>query len=137
MLGMFTLIALGFLVLIINPAIPITREITDAAGATDHRSRRVRAGHIGRANPRRLPRDLRIERGEGARARRRGGLVASFHAIIFAYGRQIYSLSRAGYFPHFLSVTHGEHKTPNMALVAGAAGRARRDAGGVVRHGRR
>jgi len=47
------------------------------------------------------------------------GLVASFHAIIFAYGRQIYSLSRAGYFPHFLSVTHGEHKTPNIALIAG------------------
>ena len=47
------------------------------------------------------------------------GLVASFHAIIFAYGRQIYSLSRAGYFPHFLSITHGKHKTPNMALVAG------------------
>ena len=45
------------------------------------------------------------------------GLVASFHAIIFAYGRQIYSLSRAGYFPHFLSVTHGTHKTPNVALV--------------------
>ena len=34
MLGMFTLIAAGFLVLIINPAIPITREITDATGAT-------------------------------------------------------------------------------------------------------
>ena len=32
MLGMFTLIALGFLVLIFNPAIPITREVTDAAG---------------------------------------------------------------------------------------------------------
>ncbi|MEQ8690637.1 MAG: amino acid permease, partial [Pseudomonadales bacterium] len=27
------------------------------------------------------------------------GLVASFHAIIYAYGRNIYSLSRAGYFP--------------------------------------
>jgi len=48
------------------------------------------------------------------------GLVASFHAIIFASGRQIYSLSRAGYFPHFLSVTHGKHKTPNVALVSGA-----------------
>src|SRR5439155_5671259 len=47
------------------------------------------------------------------------GLIASFHAIIFAYGRQIYSLSRAGYFPHFLSVTHGTHKTPNVALIAG------------------
>ena len=34
MLGMFTLIALGFLVLIFNPAIPISVEVTDAAGAT-------------------------------------------------------------------------------------------------------
>src|SRR5215470_6005225 len=32
MAGMFTLIVLGFLVLIINPAIPIAREATDAAG---------------------------------------------------------------------------------------------------------
>jgi len=48
------------------------------------------------------------------------GLVASFHAIIFAFGRQIYSLSRAGYFPRFLSVTHGTHHTPHVALIAGA-----------------
>ena len=34
MLGMFTLIVLDFLVLIFNPAIPITRAITDAAGVT-------------------------------------------------------------------------------------------------------
>ena len=31
------------------------------------------------------------------------GLVASFFTIIFAYGRNTYSLSRAGYFPKFLS----------------------------------
>ena len=48
------------------------------------------------------------------------GLVASFHAIIFACGRQIYSLSRAGYFPRVLSVTHGTCKTPNIAMVIGA-----------------
>ena len=49
------------------------------------------------------------------------GLVASFHTIIFAYGRQIYSLSRAGYFPPWLSVTHGARQTPHRALVAGSA----------------
>jgi len=49
------------------------------------------------------------------------GLLASFHAILFAYGRQIYSLSRAGYFPTWLSVTHGSRKTPQRALVAGSA----------------
>jgi ethanolamine permease len=49
------------------------------------------------------------------------GLVASFHTIIFAYGRQIYSLSRAGYFPTWLSVTHGTRQTPQRALLAGSA----------------
>jgi ethanolamine permease len=49
------------------------------------------------------------------------GLVASFHAIIFAYGRQIYSLSRAGYFPTWLSVTHRTRQTPHRALLAGSA----------------
>lgn len=48
------------------------------------------------------------------------GLIASFHTIIFAFGRQIYSLSRAGYIPHWLSVTHGKHKVPHVALVTGA-----------------
>ncbi len=48
------------------------------------------------------------------------GLIASFHTIIFAFGRQIYSLSRAGYFPVFLSVTHSKRKTPYTALIAGS-----------------
>jgi ethanolamine permease len=48
------------------------------------------------------------------------GLVASFHTIIFAYGRQIFSLSRAGYFPRWLSLTHDHRETPWVALVAGA-----------------
>jgi ethanolamine permease len=47
------------------------------------------------------------------------GLVASFHSIIFAYGRQIYSMSRAGYFPRVLSRT-GARKTPHVALIVGA-----------------
>ncbi len=49
------------------------------------------------------------------------GLIASFHSIIYAYGRNIYSLSRAGYFPKWLSVTHSTRKTPHIALIAGAA----------------
>jgi ethanolamine permease len=48
------------------------------------------------------------------------GLIASFHAIIFAYGRQIYSLARAGYFPPWLSVTHRTRKTPYRALIVGS-----------------
>ena len=48
------------------------------------------------------------------------GLIASFHAIIFAKGRQIFSLSRAGYFPTVLSLTLGQRQTPHVAMIAGA-----------------
>src|SRR6185295_14090042 len=48
------------------------------------------------------------------------GLIASFHTIIFAKGRQIYSLSRAGYFPPALSRTHPRCKTPHVAMIAGS-----------------
>lgn len=48
------------------------------------------------------------------------GLIASFHTIIYAYGRNIYSLSRAGYFPKWLSVTHPTRRTPHVALIVGA-----------------
>ena len=48
------------------------------------------------------------------------GLIASFFTIIYAYGRNTYSLSRAGYFPKWLSVTHGERRTPYVALIGGA-----------------
>ncbi len=105
MLGMFTLIATGFLVLIINPAI--------APGA-------FKLGSSGEP----ILDGFRTIYGTGwakiLALFAVAGLVASFHSIIFAFGRQIYSLSRAGYFPHFLSVTDSTHKTPNVALLAGA-----------------
>lgn len=44
------------------------------------------------------------------------GLIASFFSIIFAYSRQVFALSRAGYLPRFLSLT-GERKVPTMALI--------------------
>jgi ethanolamine permease len=47
-------------------------------------------------------------------------LIASLHTLIYAMGRQIYSLSRAGYFPRGLSVTHGTHKVPHVALITGS-----------------
>jgi ethanolamine permease len=46
------------------------------------------------------------------------GLIASFHTIIYAYGRQIYSLARAGYYLPFMSLTNAK-KIPHMALYAG------------------
>ncbi|MGH6953479.1 MAG: amino acid permease, partial [Alphaproteobacteria bacterium] len=48
------------------------------------------------------------------------GLIASFHTIIYAYGRNMFSLSRAGYFPKWMSITHGRRKTPDYALIWGA-----------------
>src|SRR4051794_28393657 len=47
------------------------------------------------------------------------GLIASFFTIIYAYGRNTYSLSRAGYFPQVLSITHPTRNTPYVALIAG------------------
>lgn len=43
-------------------------------------------------------------------------LAASFFSIMFAYSRQIFSLSRAGYLPAFLSRTN-RHRSPWLALV--------------------
>jgi ethanolamine permease len=47
------------------------------------------------------------------------GTVASFFSIIFAYSRQIFALSRAGYLPRWLSKTN-RHHAPHWALVVPA-----------------
>ncbi|CAM2740450.1 ethanolamine permease [Mycobacterium intermedium] len=44
------------------------------------------------------------------------GLVASFFSIIYAYSRQLFALSRAGYLPTMLSVTNSR-KAPTLALI--------------------
>lgn len=44
------------------------------------------------------------------------GLIASFFSIIYAYSRQVFALSRAGYLPRFLSLT-GQRKVPTLALI--------------------
>jgi ethanolamine permease len=44
------------------------------------------------------------------------GLIASFFSIIYAYSRQTFALSRAGYLPRVLSLT-GKRKTPTLALI--------------------
>jgi len=106
LLGLATLILLAFLTVILNAGI--------APGASE----------VGRSGEP-LFLGFRTIFGNGAAARGMAligcaGLIASFHAIIFAYGRQIYSLSRAGYFPAWLSVTHGTRQTPGRALIAGS-----------------
>jgi ethanolamine permease len=106
LLGLATLILFAFLTIGLNAGI--------APGA----------GEVGRSNEP-LFLGLRTIFGNNATARLLAlvgctGLLASFHAIIFAYGRQIYSLSRAGYFPTWLSVTNGRRQTPDRALIAGS-----------------
>lgn len=50
------------------------------------------------------------------------GLIASFFSIIYAYSRQLFALSRAGYLPTALSVTNSR-KAPTLALIVpGAVG---------------
>jgi ethanolamine permease len=44
------------------------------------------------------------------------GLIASFFSIIFAYSRQLFALSRAGYLPRALSVTT-KRRVPAIALL--------------------
>ncbi|MBN7552283.1 amino acid permease, partial [Mycobacteroides abscessus subsp. abscessus] len=44
------------------------------------------------------------------------GLIASFFSIVYAYSRQTFALSRAGYLPTGLSVTNGR-KAPVLALI--------------------
>ena len=44
------------------------------------------------------------------------GLVASFFSIIYAYSRQVFALSRAGYLPSALSLTNKNH-APTWAIV--------------------
>jgi ethanolamine permease len=50
------------------------------------------------------------------------GLVASFFSIIYAYSRQTFALSRAGYLPRALSVTNGRRAPVLALLVPGAIG---------------
>ncbi|WP_216828741.1 ethanolamine permease [Alkalihalobacterium elongatum] len=45
------------------------------------------------------------------------GLIASFSGVILAYSRQIFSLSRAGYLPGFLSKLHTTRRTPYYSII--------------------
>ncbi|MGH7538679.1 MAG: ethanolamine permease [Gemmatimonadales bacterium] len=104
--GMITLTILAFLVLFFNSSIAPGAEGIKASGAP-------------------LNEGLKTIFGAGLSTKllslvALAGLIASFHTIIFAFGRQIYSLSRAGYFPRFFSLTHHTRKTPWVALVSGS-----------------
>ena len=50
------------------------------------------------------------------------GLIASFFSLIFAYSRQIFALSRAGYLPRWLSRTNRRNSPALALIVPGAVG---------------
>jgi ethanolamine permease len=104
--GLLTLVVTGFLVLFLNSSIAPGAEALSESGEP-------------------LNDGLKTIFGEGTATSLLAlvavtGLVASFHTIIYAYGRNIFSLSRAGYYPGILSITHGRRQTPYVALLAGA-----------------
>lgn len=43
--------------------------------------------------------------------------VSSLHGLINGYSRQVYALSRAGYFPHLFSFMRKNRQTPLMAII--------------------
>ncbi|MGH2589306.1 MAG: amino acid permease, partial [Actinomycetota bacterium] len=114
MFGLLTLVVAGFLVLFLNTGVTGVDPETTVEGV---------AGIAASGEP--LLDGFRVILGSDTAAALLGlfaltGLIASFHTIIFAYGRNIFSLSRAGYFPHWMSVTSGKRRTPHLALVLGA-----------------
>lgn len=50
------------------------------------------------------------------------GLIASFFALIYAYSRQIFALSRAGYLPRRLAMLNGRQVPALALLIPGAIG---------------
>ncbi len=106
--AMFVLLALAGLILLVGPGAagahslvasgnPLVEALVDVYGGTTWMSRFVNL--VGLA-----------------------GLIASFFSIIYAYSRQVFALSRAGYLPRALSRT-SRNKAPVMALIVpGAVG---------------
>ena len=102
--GMVTLVISGLVVVVLNPAVTGAKALSGSGEPLLDGFRAI------------LP-DSHIAAVLSAFAL--VGLLASTQGIMYAYGRNIYSLSRAGYYPKFLSLT-GTRKTPWAALLMGA-----------------
>jgi len=113
LLGIATLVFSATMITLLNPSIPVMSADGTASGAF----------HLGFSGEPLLD-GFRAIYGDTTAAILALlaviGLIASLHTIIYAQGRQIYSLSRAGYFPTVLSLTHGKHKVPHVALITGS-----------------
>jgi ethanolamine permease len=104
LMGMWTLLVTAFVVLVLNPGVLGAEEISDSGEPILDGFRAIFPNS-----------DIASLLALFALA----GLVASFQGIMFAAGRNMYSLSRAGYYPKFLSLT-GNRRVPYVALFAGA-----------------
>jgi ethanolamine permease len=104
LMGMWTLLVTAFLVLILNPGVLGAQEISGSGEPILDGFRAI----FPNGNIASLLSLFALT-----------GLVASFQGIMFAAGRNMYSLSRAGYYPKVLSLTGGR-KVPYVALIASA-----------------
>lgn len=115
--GIYTLLALSMVVLIFNSGIPLematkSGEILTGAAAVGISGAPLADG-------------FKLIFGEGIIANLfiflcLFGLIASFHCIIYAYGRVLFAMSRAGYLPTWISVTN-DNGSPARALILGGA----------------
>jgi ethanolamine permease len=125
LLGILTLCISATLITFLNSSIGISREVTSVDPTTNQEVVTTITGAfaLGSSGEPLLDGFRTIYGGAAAKVLALLaviGLIASLHTILYAKGRQIYSLSRAGYFPRVLSLTHGTHKVPHVALLTGA-----------------
>jgi ethanolamine permease len=105
-IGLFTLIGLAFLTLVLNTGV--------GGGAAAISS-----------SPSPLAAGLEAYFGQGATSTLittlalLAGVVVSFHGEIFGFGRILFSLSRAGYLPRWISVTN-QYRVPARAIMLGS-----------------
>ncbi len=104
-IGMFTLLVTAFTVLILNPGVLGSAAISTSGEPILDGFRAIFPNS-----------DIAALLSLMALA----GLVASFQGIMFAAARNVFSLSRAGYYPKFLSLTGKKTKAPWVALLATA-----------------
>lgn len=103
LLGLGTLIVMSFLIVILNPAVVGADALGQSSEPLLDGFRAILPGNVAAI----LSAFALI------------GLLASVQGVMFAAGRNLYSLSRAGYYPKILSLT-GARQTPFVALVVSA-----------------
>jgi ethanolamine permease len=110
--GIVTLLGLSLLVLVLNPGLPI-EATADGVTLTGAAAVGISGAPIADG--------FRVIFGDSLAFRiltiaALTGLVASFHTILYAAGRVMFSLSRAGYYPRWMSIISKWH-TPAIAII--------------------